>query len=76
MGISLMETCSTLSPRCGTRWYWSCRYRRSARPIAQGLCSTCGIRLADAEPDHGHASDGGVWAVLKGLFPDGAAEAE
>src|SRR5579859_7349038 len=42
----------------------------------QGLCSTCGVRLADAEPDHGHASDGGVWAVLKGLFPDGAAEAE
>ncbi len=41
-----------------------------------GLCSTCGIRLADAEPDHGHASDGGVWAVLKGLFPDGAAETE
>jgi uncharacterized protein len=41
-----------------------------------GLCSTCGIRLAEAEPDHGHASDGGVWAVLKGLFPDGAAETE
>jgi uncharacterized protein len=41
-----------------------------------GLCSTCGIRLADAEPDHGHESDGGVWAVLKGLFPDGAAETE
>jgi uncharacterized protein len=41
-----------------------------------GLCSTCGIRLAEAEPDHGHASDGGVWAVLKGLFPDGAAESE
>jgi uncharacterized protein len=37
----------------------------------QGLCSTCGIRLADAPPGHGHASDAGVWAVLKGLFPDG-----
>jgi uncharacterized protein len=35
----------------------------------QGLCSTCGLRLADAEPDHGHPSDGGVWAVLKDLFP-------
>ena len=34
-----------------------------------GLCSTCGIRLADAGPDHGHPSDGGVWAVLKDLFP-------
>jgi uncharacterized protein len=34
-----------------------------------GLCSTCGIRLADAEPDHGHPSDGGVWAALKDLFP-------
>ena len=34
-----------------------------------GLCSTCGVRLADAEPGHGHAADGGVWAVLKDLFP-------
>lgn len=34
-----------------------------------GLCSTCGIRLADAEPGHQHAGDGGVWAVLKDLFP-------
>ena len=41
----------------------------------QGLCSTCGIRLADAEPDHGHPGDGGVWAVLKDLFPaDGAGQ--
>jgi uncharacterized protein len=35
----------------------------------QGLCSTCGVRMADAEPDHGHPGDGGVWAVLKDLFP-------
>lgn len=35
----------------------------------QGLCGTCGVRLADAEPDHGHPSDGGVWAVLKDLYP-------
>ena len=42
-----------------------------------GLCTKCGVRLADAEPDHGHPDDGGVWAVLKGLFPaDGASEAE
>jgi uncharacterized protein len=34
-----------------------------------GLCSTCGVRLADAEPDHGHADDGGVWAVLKDFVP-------
>jgi len=39
-------------------------------PDCAGLCSTCGVRLADAEPDHGHAGDGGVWAVLKDLFPD------
>ncbi|HYK32810.1 MAG TPA: DUF177 domain-containing protein [Streptosporangiaceae bacterium] len=39
----------------------------------QGLCSICGVRLADAEPDHGHPSDGGVWAVLKDLFPAGQA---
>jgi uncharacterized protein len=38
-----------------------------------GLCSTCGIRLADADPDHGHPSDGGVWAALKDLFPADAA---
>ncbi len=38
-----------------------------------GLCSICGVRLADAEPDHAHEGDGGVWAVLKNLFPaDGA----
>ncbi len=36
-----------------------------------GLCSVCGVRLADAEPGHRHADDGGVWAVLKNLFPDG-----
>ncbi len=41
----------------------------------QGLCSVCGVRLADAGEGHGHESDGGVWAVLKDLFPaDPAAE--
>jgi uncharacterized protein len=34
-----------------------------------GLCAICGIRLADAEPGHRHEDDGGVWAVLKDLFP-------
>ena len=39
----------------------------------QGLCSSCGVRLADAEPGHSHPGDGGVWAVLKDLFPADAA---
>ena len=38
------------------------------RPDCAGLCSRCGIKLADAEPGHAHPDDGGVWAVLKGLF--------
>ena len=37
-------------------------------PDCAGLCSKCGIRLADAEPGHDHPDDGGVWAVLKDLF--------
>jgi uncharacterized protein len=41
-----------------------------------GLCSRCGIRLADAEPDHRHPDDGGIWAVLKDLFPAGEAGAD
>lgn len=36
-----------------------------------GLCSTCGIRLADAGPEHWHEPEGGVWSALKGLFPAG-----
>ena len=36
-----------------------------------GLCVVCGIRLADADPGHRHEDDGGVWAVLKDLFPAG-----
>jgi uncharacterized protein len=39
-----------------------------------GLCVRCGIRLADAEPGHSHGDDGGVWAVLKNLFPEDRAE--
>jgi uncharacterized protein len=31
----------------------------------QGLCSECGVRLADAPPGHGHAERGPMWAALK-----------
>ena len=41
-----------------------------------GLCGTCGVRLADAGADHGHRDEGGVWAVLKDLFPPDAAGAQ
>jgi uncharacterized protein len=42
-----------------------------------GLCSRCGVKLADAEPGHTHPDDGGVWAVLKDLFgPEDRAAAE
>jgi uncharacterized protein len=30
-----------------------------------GLCSQCGVRLADAGPDHGHEERGAMWAALK-----------
>jgi len=41
-----------------------------------GLCVVCGVRLADAEPGHRHVGDGGVWAVLRDLFPGSAAGAQ
>jgi uncharacterized protein len=31
----------------------------------QGLCSECGVRLADAPPGHGHDVRGPMWAALK-----------
>ncbi|HXW46598.1 MAG TPA: YceD family protein [Streptosporangiaceae bacterium] len=32
----------------------------------QGLCVQCGVRLADAEPGHGHEQQGGaLWTALK-----------
>src|ERR1700752_1117050 len=31
----------------------------------QGLCAECGVRLADAEPGHGHEQRGKLWAALK-----------
>jgi uncharacterized protein len=30
-----------------------------------GLCSECGVRLADAPPGHGHEQRGALWAALK-----------
>ncbi len=38
------------------------------REDCAGLCSKCGVKLADAEPGHTHPDDGGVWAALKDLF--------
>jgi uncharacterized protein len=40
-----------LSPLCGD--------------ACQGLCPDCGIRLADAEPGHGHEQRGRLWEALK-----------
>jgi uncharacterized protein len=40
----------------------------------QGLCAECGVRLADAEPGHGHEQRGTLWATLKDFRteqPDG-----
>lgn len=41
-----------------------------------GLCSQCGVRLAEAGPDHGHADEGGVWAVLKDFRAEAAGSGE
>jgi uncharacterized protein len=42
-----------------------------------GLCSECGVKLADVEPGHSHPDEGGVWAVLKDLFgPEDRAAAD
>jgi len=45
----------------------------------RGLCVECGVRLADAEPGHGHEQRGGaMWAALKDYRagePDGSATA-
>ncbi|GAA3124051.1 DUF177 domain-containing protein [Planomonospora alba] len=35
-----------------------------------GLCAECGIRLADAEPGHGHEVIDARWAKLQGLVPE------
>lgn len=47
------------------------------RDDCAGLCSRCGVKLANAEPGHTHPDDGGVWAVLKDLFgPEDRAAAD
>jgi uncharacterized protein len=35
-----------------------------------GLCATCGVRLADVDPDHAHDEHDPRWAALAGLIPD------
>jgi uncharacterized protein len=32
-----------------------------------GLCTQCGVRLADAPPGHGHEERGPMWAALKNV---------
>jgi uncharacterized protein len=33
----------------------------------RGLCSECGVRLADAPPGHGHEERGPLWEALKDI---------
>lgn len=42
------------------------------RPDCPGLCQVCGVRLADAEPDHGHDVIDPRWAKLADKFVDPA----
>ncbi|MFI0353976.1 YceD family protein [Actinomadura sp. 9N407] len=42
------------------------------RDDCPGLCPECGVRLADAEPDHGHAVADPRWAALQDLAGDTA----
>jgi uncharacterized protein len=36
----------------------------------RGLCPECGVRLADAEPGHGHEQRGAMWDALKDFRAD------
>ncbi len=75
-GTFSMVICLTLSLRCRDALVLELPLSPLCAADCAGLCSTCGVRLADAEPDHAHESDGGVWAVLKNLFPaEGAGQA-
>ncbi len=38
------------------------------RDDCPGLCSECGVRLADAEPDHRHEAVDPRWAALQGML--------
>ncbi|GAA3951101.1 DUF177 domain-containing protein [Actinomadura viridis] len=40
------------------------------RDDCPGLCAECGVRLADAGPDHGHAVADPRWAALRDLTGD------
>ncbi|ACQ79863.1 protein of unknown function DUF177 [Beutenbergia cavernae DSM 12333] len=40
------------------------------RPDCPGLCPVCGIRLAEAGPDHAHDETDPRWAALVGLLED------
>ncbi|MFT3662803.1 MAG: DUF177 domain-containing protein [Gordonia sp. (in: high G+C Gram-positive bacteria)] len=42
----------------------------------EGLCTECGVRLADAEPDHGHESIDPRWAGLARFTESGEASTE
>ncbi|MGC5626638.1 YceD family protein [Georgenia sp. Z1344] len=42
------------------------------RPDCPGLCSVCGIRLADAEPGHAHEDVDPRWAALSALASEDA----
>jgi uncharacterized protein len=35
-----------------------------------GLCAECGVRLAEAEPGHGHEQRGTMWSALKDFQPE------
>ncbi len=38
------------------------------REDCPGLCTDCGVRLADAGPDHGHEAADPRWAALQGML--------
>jgi uncharacterized protein len=40
-------------------------FRPVCREDCPGLCPTCGVRLADAAPDHGHDAPDERWAALR-----------
>jgi uncharacterized protein len=40
------------------------------RDDCPGLCAECGVRLADAGPDHGHEAADPRWAALQGVFDE------
>ncbi|MFB4316797.1 DUF177 domain-containing protein [Actinomadura sp. 21ATH] len=46
------------------------------REDCPGLCAECGVRLADAEPGHGHAVADARWAALQGLAPSDGGDGE